>query len=209
MGFIARRRKQMEGTLRKVCGLTNAPNSLSESALIMVDLQNTYREGIMKLDGVEEALVQASDLLARARDAKRPIFHIRHDAGKGSPYDIEAPIGQIADCVAPQGNEPVITKKFPSSFEQTNLHELLQQQSIKNLIVVGFMSHMCINSTARAAFNLGYQVTVVANATATRSLPNPLNPNECVPSSQVHASVLSALSDLFSAVCINQSNIPQ
>ncbi len=77
----------------------------------MIDCQNTYREGTMKLAYVEEALVEAQRLLERARAAGAPIFHIRHDAGAGSPYDLTARIGQISDEVAPKSGEPVITKR--------------------------------------------------------------------------------------------------
>lgn len=88
-------------TLRGLSGLATEPPSLKDSALVMIDLQETYRQGVMRLDGVEPALREAAALLARARDAGIPIIHVRHDAGPGSPYDITAPIGQISEAVAP------------------------------------------------------------------------------------------------------------
>jgi hypothetical protein len=91
----------------------------------------------------------------------------------GSPYDIRAEIGRIAGIVAPAGAEPVLVKNYPSSFVGTDLHERLQKLGVKNLVVAGFMTHMCVNSTVRGAFNLGYAATVVAKATATRPLPLP------------------------------------
>ena len=60
------------------------------------------------------------------------------------------------------------------------------------------MTHVCANSTARAAFNLGYRPTVVANATATRSLPNPLGGD--VPAAQMQTGALAALADIFAIV---------
>jgi len=95
-------------TIRDLAGLPSVPAALSESAVIMIDCQNTYREGVMQLQGVEEALQKAKQLLERARAAGVPVFHIQHDAGVGSPYDITAENGQIADVVAPAGDEPVI-----------------------------------------------------------------------------------------------------
>ncbi len=68
----------------------------------------------------------------------------------------------------------MIVKTYPSSFEKTDLDAKLKALGASNLILAGFMTHMCINSTARAAFNHGYKPVVVASATATRSLPNPL-----------------------------------
>src|ERR1700733_2787235 len=95
-------------TLRDVAGLGAQSAPLHESALVMIDLQNTYREGVMRREGVEAALAEARQLLGRARDAGIPIFHIQHNAGPGSPYDISAPIGQISAEAAPPAGGPVI-----------------------------------------------------------------------------------------------------
>ncbi len=192
-------------TLRNLVGLPNQPHRLSESALILIDCQNTYRQGIMKLEGVEPALEEAAQLLARARAKGTPIFHIMHDAGPGSPYDVRAEIGQISDIVAPRDGEPVIVKKFPSSFEQTDLHEQLQKIGAKNVVLAGFMTHVCVNSTARAAFNRGYGTTVVAGATATRALPGP--GGSILPAITIHDSALAALNDLFAVIACHQSDI--
>ena len=62
-------------------------------------------------------------------------------------------------------------KQYPNSFVQTDLDEQLKAVGASNLVIAGFMTHMCVNSTARGAFNLGYAPTVVAAATATRALP--------------------------------------
>ncbi|MGU3541049.1 cysteine hydrolase family protein [Methylobacterium sp. A54F] len=185
-------------TLRGLSGLSPEPARLSGSALVMIDLQNTYREGVMRLSGVEAAIVEARSLLLRARAASIPVFHVRHDAGAGSPYDIAAPVGQISDEVAPEGSEPVITKAYPSSFVGTDLAERLDRAGVKDVILAGFMTHMCVNSTARAAFNHGLRPTVVAAATATRDLPGP--DGSVVPAGQLQAASLAALSDLFAVV---------
>lgn len=193
-------------TLRDVSGLSPQPAALKESALLMIDLQNTYREGVMQLSGVEPAIAEARALLARAREAGIPIFHVRHSAGPGSPYDVEAPIGQISDEVAPQGDEPVITKTYPSAFVDTDLQARLEKAGVRDLIVAGFMTHMCVNSTARSAFNLGYRPTVVASATATRDLPGP--DGALVPAAGLQAASLAALGDLFAVVALTASDIP-
>jgi len=156
-------------TLRALGGMPSTPASLADSTLIMIDCQNTYTQGVMALDGVAEALDEAAVLLQRARSAGIPIIHIQHDDGEGSLYDIRAAIGRIADQVAPEGDEPVIVKNFPNSFVQTELDEQLKASSAHNLLLAGFMTHMCVNSTARGAFNLGYAPTVVASATASRA----------------------------------------
>lgn len=193
-------------TLRDIVGLGHRPARLTESALVMIDCQNTYRHGVMQLTGVEAAIQEARKLLEMARDNKVPVFHIRHDGGAGSPYDINAEIGAISDEVAPIDGEPVITKKFPNSFVQTELDEQLKAVGVKNLVLAGFMTHMCVNSTAHGGFNLGYVPTVVASATATRPL---LSANGKVLSAQeVHDAALAATRDLYAAIVDEVSELP-
>ena len=142
-------------TLRELTGMTPNPSPISDSALVLIDCQQTYREGIMQLVGVEPALQEAAELLRRFREAGRPVIHIMHDAGPGTPYDVSAPIGQIAEFVAPIEGETVIVKNYPSAFEKTALDAELRELGVKNVIYAGFMTHMCVNSTTRASFNHG------------------------------------------------------
>ncbi|TXN06162.1 cysteine hydrolase [Methylobacterium sp. WL64] len=185
-------------TLRGLSGLSPEPASLKRAALVLIDIQNTYREGVMRLSGVEPAVAEAAILLKRARESGVPVFHIQHNAGPGSPYDIAAEIGQISQEVAPQDGEAVITKAFPSSFVGTDLEDRLKRAGVTDLILAGFMTHMCVNSTARSAFNLGFHPTVVASATATRDLPAP--DGSVVPAAQLQAASLAGLGDLFAVI---------
>lgn len=185
-------------TLRELTGMGNTPSSIGKSALILIDCQNTYREGVMQLEGVEPALVECKTLLDRFRAHGRPVIHIQHNAGVGSPYDVTAPIGAIADVVAPRDGEQVVVKAYPSSFEKTNLESILKGYGVEELTIAGFMTHVCVNSTARAAFNLGFKPTVVAAATATRALPNPTG--GVTSAKALHDASLTALSDIFAVV---------
>ncbi|MDA4105711.1 cysteine hydrolase family protein [Mycolicibacterium holsaticum] len=185
-------------TLRELVGLPAEPVGLAESALVLIDCQNTYTYGVMELEGVQRALDEAETLLDRARTAGIPIVHIQHNAGPGSPYDIDAEIGAIVDRVAPREGEPVVVKGYPNAFVQTDLDERLKSLNASNLVLAGFMTHMCVNSTARGAFNLGYAPTVVAAATATRALPG--DDGRLIPAESLHAASLAALADLFAVV---------
>ena len=194
-------------TLRELTGMNPDPAPIADSALVLIDCQQTYREGIMQLENVEPALHEAAALLRRFRDAGRPVIHIVHDAGPGTPYDVTAPIGQIADMVAPVEGETVIVKKYPSAFEQTELDAELKKRGIENVVYVGFMTHMCVNSTTRASFNHGYANTVVADATAKRAIPNPATGAE-VPAAQLQDASLSALGDMFAVVVPKGTDVP-
>jgi nicotinamidase-related amidase len=192
-------------TLRALTGMPAAPAPLADSTLIMIDCQYTYTRGILELAGVEAALDQAAELLDRARSAGIPVIHIQHDAGGGTPYDVRAEIGSIVGRVAPRDGEPVVTKNFPNSFVGTDLDERLKAGSAHNLVLAGFMTHMCVNSTARGAFNLGYAPTVVAAATATRDLPGP---GGTVQAAALQAASLAAIGDMFGIVVPDSSAIP-
>jgi nicotinamidase-related amidase len=192
-------------TLRDIAGLDSEPATLSDAALVMIDCQNTYRRGVMQLTGVEAAIVEAQRLLEMARDLKSPIIHIRHDAGPGSPYDVSSDIGAISDEVTPRGSEPVITKNFPNAFVQTALNEQLKAMGIQKVILAGFMTHMCVNSTARGAFNLGYAPTIVAKATATRPLPGPTG--ESISAQAVQVAALAGVQDLFAVVVSSADDV--
>jgi nicotinamidase-related amidase len=192
-------------TLRALSGLPSTPAGLADSTLIMIDCQNTYVHGVMALDGVAAALDEAAGLLERARSAGIPIIHFQHDAGEGSPYDVRAEIGAIVDQVAPREGETVIVKQFPNSFVQTDLDDRLKSAAAQHLVLAGFMTHMCVNSTARGAFNLGYAPTVVANATATRALPGTAG---VVSPAALQAASLAAIGDLFAIVVADGAAIP-
>jgi len=192
-------------TLRAISGLPSAPAQLADSTLIMIDFQNTYTRGPLELDGVASALEEGAALLDRARSAGIPVIHVQHDGGEGSPYDIRAEIGAISDPVAPRGGETVIVKNHPNSFIGTDLDERLKAGGAENLVLAGFMTHMCINSTARGAFNLGYTPTVVAAATATRPLPVT---GEVVSAAALQIASLAALADMFAVVVPDSTALP-
>lgn len=193
-------------TLRALAELPLEPVGLSQSTLIMIDCQNTYTYGVMELEGVRAALDEAAVLLDRARSAGIPIIHVQHSDGPGSLYDIEGESGAIVDRVAPREGEPVVVKNYPNSFVQTDLDERLKAANSSNLVLAGFMTHMCVNSTARGAFNLGYAPTVVAAATATRALPGV--DGETVAAPVLHSASLAAIADLFAVVVPDAARIP-
>ncbi|MBI5338056.1 MAG: cysteine hydrolase [Mycolicibacterium rufum] len=193
-------------SMRALSGLPLTPVGLDESVLVMIDCQNTYTHGVMELDGVDAALDEAAELLDRARTAGIPVIHIQHDDGPGSLYDIHGETGAIVDRVAPRDDEPIVVKNYPNAFVQTELSDRLESLGVQNLVLAGFMTHMCVNSTARGAFNLGYAPTVVAAATATRALPG--LDQETVPASAIQAASLAGIADLFAVVVPKAADIP-
>jgi nicotinamidase-related amidase len=193
-------------TLRALAELPLEPAGLADSTLVLIDCQNTYTYGVMELDGVQAALDEVAVLLDRARSAGVPVIHVQHSDGPGSLYDIDAESGAIVARVAPRDGEPVVVKQYPNSFVETDLEERLKSVGASNLVVAGFMTHMCVNSTARGAFNLGYAPTVVAAATATRSLPGVAG--EVLPAATIQSASLAGIADLFAVVVPASADIP-
>ncbi|MFF4159232.1 isochorismatase family protein [Streptomyces sp. NPDC001678] len=186
-------------TLRDVIGLDGRLPGLADATLVMIDFQNTYRTGVMALEGAEEALAAGARLLAAARAQGTPVIHIVNDGGEGTPYDIRAEIGAISPEVAPAEGEPVVIKQFPNAFHATGLEKTLRDLGCgPDLVLAGFMTHMCVTFTAQGAFNLGYRPTVVAEATATRALAAP--DGIALPAAALQAAALTTIGDLFGLV---------
>ncbi|MFI6868326.1 cysteine hydrolase family protein [Nocardia sp. NPDC050406] len=185
-------------TLRTVSGLDNTPARLADATLIMIDFQNTYRTSVMALPDAEATLAAGARLLEAARALGRPIVHIVNDGGPGSPYDIRADIGAISDAVAPRPGEPVVVKKVPNGFHETDLEKTLRDLGAgPDLVLAGFMTHMCVQYTAEGAFYRGYRPTIVAEATATRPLPGVTG---TVTADALQTAALTGIGDLFGVV---------
>ncbi|MFE2378050.1 isochorismatase family protein [Streptomyces sp. NPDC059398] len=189
-------------TLRELNGFDQAPAKLAGSTLILIDFQNTYTQGVMELDGWEKSLDAAAQLLARAREAGTKVVHVINDGGEGTPYDIRAEIGRIHPRVAPFEDEPVVVKQAPNAFVGTDLDTHLKEG--QDVIIAGWMTHMCVTFTAQGAFLNGNRPTVVAEATATRSLPVA---GTDLDACQVHYSALATIADLYGVVVATQKEI--
>jgi nicotinamidase-related amidase len=185
-------------TLLQLARADLAPPALRHASLVMIDFQHEYLAGPLALPGAAEAVEAARRLLERARRAGAPVFHVAHRGRAGGLFDREAERGQIIGAVAPIGGEPVVEKALPNAFAGTPLHDHLTKAARTNVVIAGFMTHMCVSSTARAGLDLGYRVTIDASACGTRDLPG-VN-GGVVPARQVHEVALSELADRFAIV---------
>ncbi|WP_108882529.1 isochorismatase family protein [Anderseniella sp. Alg231-50] len=159
-------------TLLQLAGADLAPPKLDDACLVVIDMQNEYLAGPVALPDARAAIAHAQSLLSRARKSGSPVFHIAHKGRAGSLFDRDGERGRIVDELAPLGDEVVIEKALPNAFAGTELASLIVETGRKEVIVVGFMTHMCVSSTARAALDLGFRVTIDAKACATRDLPD-------------------------------------
>jgi nicotinamidase-related amidase len=193
-------------SLRDMLGAVARPAKLADSAVVIVDAQREYLDGKVPLHGIEAALIEIATLLARARAASVPVFHIVHHTQPGaSIFAPDSPMSAIIDSVKPVGDEPIIKKNLPSAFVNTELAQYLKQTGRTELVVAGFMTHMCINATTRSAVDLGFNPTVIGSACATRDLPAP--DGTTIPAETVHRSNLASLADLLACVCDRTDNL--
>jgi nicotinamidase-related amidase len=175
------------------------PSALSTSALIVIDAQEEYRAGRLPLAGIDDAIATITELLAVARQHKMPVFHVLQQGRPGGLFDPETPFAKAIDATAVKDGEQVVVKSLPNAFAKTSLDDLIRATGRTELIIAGFMTHMCVSATTRAALDYGYRSTIVANATATRDLPDPLQ-GGTIPAAELHRNALAALADRFAIV---------
>lgn len=186
-------------TLLSMAGAAHQPVSADKAALVLIDVQNEYLTGPLKLYGVEAAAAEVARSATAIRAGGGSVIHIRHRGAPGGAFDPEAARGQIITACAPLEGEAVIDKTLPNSFAKTALAATLERIAPERVIFAGFMTHMCVSATVRAALDLGFGPSVVlANACATRDLPGPTG--EVVPASVLHQATLAALGDRFAFV---------
>jgi nicotinamidase-related amidase len=170
------------------------------TALLIVDIQNDYFPGgAMELVGATEAGAQAAKLLAEFRRRKLPVIHVQHIAAHaGATFFLPGtPGAEIHASVRPEAGEPVFQKHFPSSFRETGLLEYLRGAAIDRLVIAGMMTHMCIDTTTRAAADLGFDCSLAHDACATKALSFG---GTQVAANDVQVAYLAALNGTFAKV---------
>ena len=170
------------------------------TGLIIVDMQNDYfAGGNMELVRMEAAAANASRLLAHFRNEGQPFYHVQHlSIRPGATFFLPGtPGAEIHETVKPKAGEPVVRKHFPNAFRETTLLETVRKDGVEHLVICGAMSHMCIDATTRAAFDLGFKCTVIEDACATRDLSFQ---GERVAAADVHVAFMAALSVPYASV---------
>ena len=169
-------------------------------ALLIIDIQNDYFPGGKnELVGSSEAGAKAAQILGHFRARGLPIIHVQHIATKpNATFFLPGTAGaEINEAVTPEGDERVIVKHFPNAFRETELKSTLDKLSVSDLVVVGMMTHMCIDTTVRAASDLGFTVTLIGDACATKDLNIG---DKQVSAAQVQVSYLAAIDGSFAKV---------
>ncbi|KAK7026252.1 isochorismatase family protein YddQ [Favolaschia claudopus] len=167
-----------------------SPSTVSPSArdsiLVIIDAQNEYLDGLLSIskDNIAYSRPNILKLLQRYRAAHAPVAHVVHVAGPGSPmFTPDTSLAEIFPELAPlpdrvgsgkQGDtdfEVLVRKRFPGAFAETTLDALIKQAGVRKVVLVGYMAHVCVSTTAREASQRGYDTFVVADAVGDRDIP--------------------------------------
>lgn len=169
-------------------------------ALLLIDIQNDYfKKGKCELVDSLQAALNSKILLDKFRQKNLPIIYIQHiSTKKDATFFLPNSFGvQIHESLKPLDNELVITKNFPNSFRNTTLKENLEKLNVQELVICGMMTHMCVDSTIRAAFDMGYKCSVAYDGCATKDLK--IN-NKIIKAKEVHNSFMASFEYIFAKV---------
>ena len=170
-----------------------------KEALLIIDVQNDYFPGgANELCNPDKAERRIQELISESRVCDRAVIYIQHFNPPDDTFFLEGTFGaEISDRIKPEAGDKVIIKRYPNSFLETELDDYLRSVSVDTLIVCGMMTHMCVDTTVRAAMDYGYQVKLVADACATMDLE--LN-GEIIPAELVQKAFIAALDGVFATV---------
>ncbi len=171
-------------------------------ALLIIDIQNDYfPDGAMELVGSENAAINAKQIINVFRNKFFPVIYIQHISNyDGASFFLPNTKGvEINETVLPLPEEKIIKKNYPNSFRDTELLNYLNQNKIKELIICGMMTHMCVDTSVRAAYDLGFSCTLIGDACATKNLKYKSNE---VMAMDVQTAYLAAIDGTFAKVTI-------
>jgi nicotinamidase-related amidase len=138
-----------------------------DTAILIIDVQMGMFSETDPVYKGNALLEKIRLLIAKARPYKIPVFYVQHHAGPGAPLEHGTPGWEIHPSIVPMEEDIIIQKRTPDSFYKTNLQQELESKGIKHLIITGIQSEVCVDTTCRRAFSLGYKVTLAQDAHST------------------------------------------
>ncbi|KAJ6541512.1 Isochorismatase-like protein [Mycena capillaripes] len=187
-------------TFRAHIGVPPSTASTHDSILVIIDAQNEYDYGRLAIANLPRTRPTILRLLERYRGAGGAIAHVVHIVPPGTPvFTPDTPLAAIFPELQPYEGEPIVEKRFPGSFAETNLREVVEKAGVRKIVLTGYMAHVCVSTTAREAHQLGYEVLVVEDAIGDRNIPG-LAGKDGASGEDVSKIVMLELADLFATV---------
>lgn len=179
-----------------------------DTTLVVIDVQKAFHDPSWGQRNNPDAEERIRDLIAGWRETGRPLVHVHHRSDRASSlFHPDRPGFEVKPEALPLPGEPIVYKTVNSGFIGTDLHERLQAQGTANLVIVGLTTDHCVSTTTRMAGNLGYDVRIVSDATATFGRIGP--DGRTFSADLMHASALASLHGEFAAVVDTASLLAQ
>jgi nicotinamidase-related amidase len=202
----ARAKTKAPPRLRDLRGVARPALEPDRAALLIIDAQREYMEGPLKLEGMEGAIVEIARLRSWARANGVPVIHVQQVGLPGAAVFAPGTAGvEIISELRPIAGEAVVVKAYPNAFNKTRLDAVIAGTRRRQLILTGFMAHMCLDATARAAFDRDHEVFVVGSATAERAIPGP--DGQVMAARALLRATLTALNDRFAWVLPDAASV--
>lgn len=141
--------------------------NINHTALLVIDVQEIMFYGEHPVYRGEEVFMKIKALIDQAKQANIPVIYIQHTGSDDSLMGRGKPLWQIKSSIQPEPGEPVFLKYTPDAFHETGLRDKLNSLEINQLIITGMQTEICVDTTCRSAFALGYQITLVSDAHTT------------------------------------------
>ncbi|MDT8715240.1 cysteine hydrolase [Clostridium sp. 19966] len=168
-----------------------------KKALLVIDVQNEYFTGKLKVTYPINSLDNILKVMDHARKNNMIIIIVQHASISGDTFIRNSNEWQIHPKIIEKSYDYLIEKTKPSSFYETNLEEILKKENITGVVISGYMTQMCCDTTSREAFHKGYYVEFLSDATGTIDVNNKVG---VVSSEELHKVTLITQSLKFSDV---------
>jgi nicotinamidase-related amidase len=182
--------------------MTSRRDTVEGTALVVIDAQQEYFAPLGKivLPHGPAALERIARVLSQARATGVPVIHVVHESRRpgATTFAPGSPALAIHPLAAPVSSEPVLTKHLPGSFTGTALEEILRTHGVARVVLCGFMTQMCVDTTARQATHLGLKATVLSDATAAMDVKAP--DGSVIPAADVHRTHLGSLNGFLAEI---------
>ncbi|MBT4035472.1 MAG: cysteine hydrolase [Candidatus Marinimicrobia bacterium] len=141
---------------------------MHKPALLLIDVQKGFDSPAWGQRNNPDAESNIKRLLDAWRKHDRPIIHVKHcSVSPKSPLHPDQPGNDFKDEASPLSGEPEFSKTVNSAFIGTGLEDYLREKDLNALVIVGLTTDHCVSTSTRMAGNLGFDVTLVSDATAT------------------------------------------
>lgn len=143
-------------------------------ALLVIDVQNEYFTGQLPVTYPSGSLDNITKAIKAAHANNIPVIVIQHTAPQEDSKTFKKGTEEwkLHPRMAGERYDHLIEKNLPGSFTGTDLEAWLRERDIETLVIAGYMTQMCCDTTARQAFHLGFSVEFLSDATGTLQISN-------------------------------------